>query len=309
MQLVQYQHFQLECRKTEKDIYVIWIAQYTGCVVLQKTTQQEYMCFLNVLVESRITEAQISTSFNPIFAHTPFRNDYSIQLYTIRGLHMGRYTVYRETTYLEDSKWNCTKISIFEYDSGALIQSMFYQIKLDMQPATYHQYTLSKNVTYIVSTATFAFFRMIVFASERMFNLMVRLEAKDLFHADHARFYNIHYISLNVTQCQKDSPGMILVLSAKIATMEDPWFRDTYKFLDPAMTLPIVKIPLEYLDINLYYLMEEATTCIVNIDYRHYLLALSMNPNVPFIDRGACTFVVSVQIKLASIIRCGAISS
>ena len=295
MEDVQYQHFKLKCRKNEKESYAIWIVQSTGCVVLQKTTQKKYECYLNVLAKTGITMTQFSSSFNPIFAHKVFLNEYAVQLYTIRGLRKSNYAAYRETEktiQLEAINQNCTKISIYEYDSGTLIQSMYYQMKLDMQHVAYHQYTLSKNSTRIVSTTPFAFFRMVVDVSVLL--LLARLEATVPFHTEY--LYNIYYISLYVTQCDENSPGMVLVLSAKVIYTGNPWYRDTYKFLDPAIILPIIKIPCSYLDINLYYLVEEATTCIVNIDYRYYPLAMSTKPNIVYQDRDACTFVVSEYV-------------
>ena len=289
---VYYQHFKLECRMTSKDTYLIWIVHHTGCIVFQKTKKQDYHCFFNVLTEKGFSVMKFSASFKPIFAQRTFYSHYTIHLYSEQHYHTARYAIIRTTpdiTELETTEWNCTKITIYEYESITPIQTMFYQMKLDIHPETYPQYTLSKNVTTLLSTATFAFIRMLVDVSVPL--LRLHLEVVDPFKVEP---YNIYYISLNVTQCQKNSPGMILVLTGKKVYYHHAYYRDTYKLLSPATILPIIKVPFQYLDINLYYLRREAVSCIVNIEYRYYRFPLLDNSRfIPLTGGGPCKYLVS----------------
>ena len=295
----------LECSTNNdrnKNSFLIWIVHSTGCIVFQKTKGKEYECFFNVIAEKGFSSMNFFASFNPTFAQKIFYSDYVIQLYTIQGYHRTRYALFRKTPNiidLEKTKWNCTKIMIYEYESATLIQTMFYQLKLDIQLETYPQYTLSSNVTTLVSTASFAFIRMLVDASIRLLRLHV--EVVDPFRV---QMSNIYYTSLNVTQCQKDSFGMILVLTGKKVYPSKVYYRDTYKFLYPATILPIIKVPFQYLDINLYYLKREPVSCIVNIEYRYYQFPPLENISRlhPATDLGACNYLVSVRLAVSCLL-------
>ena len=294
---LHYQHFMLECRMTPADSYLIWVIHHTGCIVFQKTKKEEYHCHFNVIVKKGITSVKFSTSFKPVFAQKVYYNEYNIQLYTPEGLLSTRYGAVRDTRdiyALETKEWNCTKISIYEYESTSFIQTMFYQMKLGFQLVTYPQYTLSKHVTQLVSTALFAFVRMLVDVRVRL--LLLHVEVVDPFQS---KPMNIYYVSLNVTQCQTNSLGMILVLTAKEVYETITWYRDTYKFLAPATILPIIKVPHQYLDINMYYLNRQPVTCVVDIDYRYYQLPVSEESHFAPLVGGVCKYVVSNLLQLS----------
>ena len=293
--LVPYQHFMLECRRTSIASYLIWIIHRTGCIVFQKTKKKEYHCHFNVIVEKGITSMKFSTSFYPVFAQKIYYSKYDIQLYTEHGFLSTRYSDFRnarEIYTLETNEWNCTKITIYEYESALFIQTMFYQMKLDFQLVTYPQYTLSRNVTKLVSTAMFAFVRMLVDVSVSV--LRFRIEV--VYSFQH-KPYNIYYMSFNVTGCQKNSLGMILVLSAKDVYETKTWYRDTYRFLAPATVLPIIKVPHQYLDINMYYLNRQPVSCVVNIDYRYYQLPVDEKLHLVPLVGGICKYLVSNQLS------------
>ena len=294
---VTYQHFSLECRMTSSASYLIWVIHHSGCIVFQKTKEEEYHCHFNVIVKKGITSVKFSTSFKPVFVQKVYYSEYNIQLYTAQGFLSTRYGAFRDTRdiyALETKEWNCTKLSIYEYESASFIQSMFYQMKLGFHQVTYPQYTLSKNVTQLVSTAMFAFVRMLVDVRVRL--LLLHVEVVDPFED---KPINMYYISFNVTQCQTNSLGMILVLTAKEVYETRAWYRDTYKFLAPATVLPIIKVPHQYLDINMYYLNRQPVSCVVNIDYRYYQLPVSEDSHLAPLEGGVCKYVVSNLLKLS----------
>ena len=288
----------LECRMTSVNSYLIWVIHHTGCVVFQKTKEEEYHCHFNLLVKKGIASMKFSTSFNPVFAQKIYYSEYTILLYTLQGFVNARYAAVKITNdiyALETNEWNCTKISIYEYESTSYIQTMFYQMKLDIQLVTYPHYTLNKNVTMQLSTASFAFIRMLVDVSARL--LLFHVEVVDPFQD---KPNNMYYISFHVTQCQTNSLGMLLVLSAKEVYETITWYRDTYKFLAPATVLPMIKVPHQYLDINMYYLKRQPITCVVNIDYRYYQLPANEDLHLYPLVGGLCKFIVSNRLKLSS---------
>ena len=285
----------LECRMKSVNFYLIWVIHHTGCIVFQKTKEEEHYCHFNVLVKKGIASMKFSTSFNPVFAQKIYYSEYFILLYTIQGLMSTRYAAVKNTNKiyaLETNEWNCTKISISEYESTSLIQTMFYQMKLDIQLVTYPQYTLNKNVTMQLSTASFAFIRMLVDVSVPF--MQFHVEVVDPFQD---KPNNMYYISFNVIQCQTNSLGMILVLTAKEVYHTITWYRDTYKFLAPATILPIIKVPHQYLDINMYYLNRQPVTCVVKIDYRYYKLPMDGDSHLVPQAGGVCKYVVSNRLK------------
>ena len=299
---VYYHHFMLNCQMSSYTSYVIWITHHTGCVVFQKTKEEEYECYFNVLGEKGSTSVKFSASFNPVFAQKIYYSKYNIQLYTAQGIFITRYDAFQNTrdiNALQSNEWNCTKILIYEYESTASIQTMFYQIKLGVQHLFYPHYTLSKNVTQLQSAAPLAFVRMLIDVSAPFLILLVRVT--NIFKD---KPNNIYYISFSVAQCQKNSSGLLLVLTAKEVYENIVWYRDTYTFLAPATVLPVVKVPHQYLDINMYYLNTQPTSCVVNIDYRYNLLPMDEDNHLAPVEKGSCTFVVSNLLKLSCLLSC-----
>ena len=289
---VQYHHFMLECRLVANNQYQLWIIQDTGCIVFQKTKEEEYSCYFNVLVYKGIVSMTFSASFNPVFAHNIYYNEYYLHLYTVKGFVTARYAQFKNTKDIDDIEnliYNCTKILLYEYESSTFIQTMFYQMKLVRYPAIYPQFTMNKNGVMLKSTSRFAFIRMIVDPGALVLQFLIAVANPFLLAQPH----NIYYMSFNVTQCQKNSPGMILILSAKLSYSTEAWYRDTYTFLAPAAVLPIIKVPFQYVDIYLYYLKKEAISCIVNIDYRYYPLSKLENPDLMSIHKSYCKYMVS----------------